>query len=325
MLELAAITTQSASIAPSGAWVSLAIALGGGLTLWLMGVKVLKPVFALVGAAIGAFAGAVLLPLTGLDAVDLAGFTLGPTAIGAVIGGVLGALVAAGLFKFVIMISSGVVFAIAGTLIGLIVASTTGPATTPARADEPAAVEQDAEPRSVLDDVRERATDAIEDAASDAAADTARDRANGLVDGILSDEDRAAAEAQIRSAAERSRAFLGRVRDVAMDEWDRRSMRERSIILGSGVVGLVLGLFAGVVFTKRATAVFTALLGSALWIPAAVALLGVAGVNPDLLAFSPTAWAVVWGGVSVIGVALQLGVVRKAGHKKHDEDEDDED
>lgn len=320
MLELAAITTE-APATPAGAWVSLIIALGGGLTLWLMGVKVLKPVFALVGAAIGAFAGAIFLPLTGLEPVDLAGFTLSSAAIGAVIGGVLGALVAAGLFKFVIMIGSGVVFAIAGTLIGLIVASATGPTApeTDTPPDEPALVENDT-PGGLMDGIRDGASDAVREAA----AGNARDRANEFVDGILTDEDRAAAEAHLRDAAARSRAFLGRVRDVAVKEWDQRSMRERSIILGSGVVGLVVGLFAGVVFTKRATAVFTALLGSALWIPAAVALLGVAGVGAETLAFSPTAWAVVWGGVSIIGVALQLGVVRKAGKKSDDEDDDED-
>lgn len=145
--------------------------------------------------------------------------------------------------------------------------------------------------------------------------------------GLLSEEDTEQIKEHVRNAAEQSKAFLAYVRDSARAEWDARTSRERVVILGSGMAGMLLGLIGGVIFPKRATALITALLGGAIGLGAGVALLrALAGLGPDALAFSPQTWAIVWVGTAVIGVCLQLGVIgRKGGISSRDDRDDDDD
>ncbi|MFT5424017.1 MAG: hypothetical protein ACI89L_001809 [Phycisphaerales bacterium] len=312
-----------AQSAPEGAWVPMLGAFAGGLVLWIMGGKVLKPAFAIIGAALGGFAGIVVVPLTGLPAFEVAGVLLQPQVLGMVIGGLIGLAVAVALFKFIITLGASVVFAAAGVLTGLIWLSVSGQSTVTGNteAGEVAALAAE-ETGGAYDAVRGELARIGEDLALDQATDAAGDGAASLT----GDEAAEAAKEQLRSAAEASRAFIASIRDTAMAEWDRRSTKERAVIFGGGAAGFVVGLLAGAIFTRRATAIITALAGSAVWLTAGVALLrGPIGLDADKLAFSPNAWAVVWGGMSFIGLVLQLGVVNKKRSSKRDDDDDDDD
>jgi len=312
-----------AQSAPEGSWVPMLGAFAGGLVLWIMGVKVLKPAFAIIGGALGGFAGIVVVPLTGLPAFEIAGVLLQPQVVGMVIGGLIGLAVAVALFKFIITVGSSVVFAAAGVLAGLIWLSVSGSSTVTGNTEggEVAALQAE-EAGDAYSDVRDELKRIGADLALDQATDSAADGAASLT----GDEAADAAKEQLRSAAEASRAFIASIRDAAMAEWDRRSTKERTVIFGGGATGFVIGLLAGAIFTRRATAVITALAGSAVWLTAGVALLrGPIGINPDTMTLAPTTWAVAWGGMSFIGLVLQLGVVNKKRSDRDDKDDDDDD
>lgn len=316
-------TPVLAQAAPEGTWVPMLGAFAGGLVLWIMGAKVLKPAFAIIGGALGGFAGIVVVPLTGLPAFEVAGVMVQPQVLGMVIGGLIGLAVAVALFKFIITLGSSLVFAAAGVLAGLIWLSVSGNSTVTNNTEsgEVAALAAE-ETGGAYDAVRDELARIGEDLAIDQAANAAGDGAASLT----GDEAAEAAKEQLRSAAEASREFIGAIRDSAMAEWERRSSKERAVIFGGGATGFVLGLLAGAIFTRRATAVITALAGSAVWLTAGVALLrGPVGMDPDKLVFSPNAWAVVWGGMSFIGLVLQLGVVNKKRSGNDNDDDDDDD
>lgn len=325
-MPLAAVTLAQTTL-PWGGEAVLVAGLVAGLVLWLLGSRVLKPVFAVLGMALGGFAGVVLLPLTGLPAFEAGGFSIGPGLIGLAIGAILGGLAAAGLFRVMMVISGGLVFAVAGTLAGLVYlqhapvpkdGGGTQLQQTLEGAGEAASGTAD-DLRSQTSDAREQVADALRGLAEDVAGDEAQTRANEAADGLLSDE----AKEQLRDAAERSRAFIGEVRDAAREAWDARTPRERMVALGSCVAGLLFGLIAGVIFPRRMTALVTAQLGGAVWMFCATSLARtMTGFEP---AWSAQTWTVLWVGTAVIGLVLQLGVIGRRGGGDDDEDDEDDD
>ncbi len=330
MPELASIVTLAESALPEGGAVALVVWFVAGVVLWLLGGKVLKPAFLLIGAAAGGFTGLVLLPLTGLPEISVGGVELGPGFIGLVIGAIIGALVAVGMFRVIITLSAGLVFAVAGTMIGLVylqhMPESSGDVTV-GEVVEGAAADSEGQLRDSTNAMREEAAGAIRELAEGLAGDAAESGADDATSGLLSEEDSEKIKEHVRNAAEQSRAFLAYVRDSARAEWDARTPRERVIILGSAMAGMLVGLIGGVVFPRRATALITALLGGAIGLGAGVALLrSLAGLGPDALAFSPQTWAIVWVGTAIIGVSLQLGVLeRRGGVSSRDDDDDDDD
>lgn len=309
---------------PQGGAVSLVVGLAGGIILWLLGGRVLKPAFALIGAALGGFAGVVLVPLTGLPAITLGGVSIGPGFVGLLVGAIVGALVSVGLFRVVITLSAGVVFLVAGTLAGLVYLQHVPEGSGDIRVEAAEALEGEAHEaadalRRGTDELRKQAGQTLEDLAGQVAGEEAQ------ATGLISNEDMEAVKEQLRDAAQRSRAFLGEVRDNAQAAWNERTPRERVVILGSGMAGLLAGLIGGVLFPRRATALITALLGAAVWLFCAIALLrSLAGLGEGALAYSAQTWTVVWVGTAIIGLALQLGVIgRRGGGGDRDDDEDE--
>lgn len=308
---------------PEGAWVPMLGAFASGLVLWILGSKVLRPAFAILGGALGGFAGLVITPLTGLPAFDVGSVTVEPQVLGMLVGGLIGLLVSVALFKFIVTIGSSIVFAAAGVLAGLIYIGVAGASLEGANSEgsEVAALAAD-ETRDAYEGVRETLRDISEDLATDAAVNAGGDQAAEFMD----EDARAEAEERLRTAAESSKEFVNAVWESGKAEWDRRSPKERAIIFGGGAGGFLLGLLAGAVFTRRATAVITALAGSAIWLSAGVALLrGPVGMGTDWLPLKPNTWAVVWGGLAFIGLVIQLGVLNKNRESDRGGDDDDDD
>jgi len=145
-------------------------------------------------------------------------------------------------------------------------------------------------------------------AASDLAASTGESARAAVA---LSEEDAAAGppeslDAAAEEAWKRVRAFAGSVRDRAGEEWGELERREKSILLGSSMLGAALGLFLGAMYPKRSAAVMSAFLGAGLALPSAAWLVEVyvpaaAGRLPK----QAVVWLAVWAGLSVVGVAVQ--------------------
>lgn len=315
-------TTQTL---PEGGMVPLAIGLVAGLALWLAGVKIVRGVFLAIGAAVGGFSGAVLIPLTGLPALELGPVTLNPGFTGLIAGGIIGSLVAMGMLRVVITFTAAGAFAVAGAMAALVFLHVNPTPTTddPALIPEALALNEESPPIIDFDEearrmAAERLTDEAESFAESVPDGTA---ASELLDELNTEENRE----RIRNAAERSRAFVTGVYDKVMADYESRPARSKLILASATMAGLGLGLLLGVVMPKRSSALVTSLFGSALWLAAGTALIRAnADPTPELLNQPPLAWALLWGTVTIIGMAIQFGLIKRRGSGGSDGDDDED-
>lgn len=306
--------------------IPLFIGVAAGLALWLAGVKLVRIVFISIGAAVGGFSGAVLIPLTGLPAFHLGPVTLNPGFTGLIVGGVIGSLVALGMLRVVITFTAAGAFAVAGAMAALIFLNVRPTLDSEGRPiiSDPAAEIAEAEPPLVdfSDQINNRAaeelTDAVNGLSDRVPADSA---ASELLEDLNTEENREL----IRNAAERSKAFVKNAVDSVKREYDARPARDKLILSSATLAGLALGLLMGAVMPKRSSALVTSLFGSAMWMGAGVALLRAnSNPAPDFINQPPMVWAVAWGVVTVIGMAVQFGLIKRPGSGGSD-NADDED
>ncbi|MCA9275016.1 MAG: hypothetical protein KDA29_03225 [Phycisphaerales bacterium] len=299
---------------PQGGSVPLGVALMAGVLLWIMGARVIKPVFFLLGLAIGGFVGATLMPLIGFPDIDLGGVTFTPTVVGLVCGGVIGSLCSLAMFRLVIAMTSAIAFAAAGVVGALIFLHynpTIGEGDP--SATETALVESSEDIAS--------ATSTLNDAITREAAE----RASNLLDqdGTILDED---AKQQLKDAAARSKEFLEQMGRTISDELEKRPTRDKMIASSAGFAGLALGLLIGVVMPKRTTALVTSLFGSAVCMASTSALLTArSGERPDYLDQSAMVWAMIWILLTGIGLMIQLGFITKKTNNARTGDGDNDD
>lgn len=309
---------------PGEAHAAMGLMLLVGLALWLFGGRLVKPMFAILGVALGGVVGLIVLPAVGIEQIDGAPGTWVGMAIGAVIGLVL-ALV---MLKVALVFAAGLAFAVAGFLGGTIYLQH-----NPLPSDSPPALvfESDA-PRDPsgrrlftnpytgeqvtideltrsLKEVR-RSLDEAGTHAGDAPPES--DGLFGLAD--------------IEAIAVRCRAVIAEASDTIRGHWNALSARERFVVLGSTLGSMALGLLVGFFLPKRTTAGVTALAGSAIWLTAGVWLIDAfAPQYSEMTKLSPQTWGVIWVLVFLVGLVAQLAGLGKSGKKpaKADEDGDD--
>ena len=302
---------------PEGGSVSLFFLLAGGMLLWLFGAKIVKPVFFLFGVAIGGFVGTTILPLTGLPAFELGGFTITPGFTGLIAGAIIGSLVMLAMFRMVITLTAAIAFGAAG-LLGAMVYLSFNPSTgADLTANEAAIVSNGDSLANALNST----TDAIAREAAERSVDMLN---SGSGDPLIDDQ----TKSDILDAAQRSRAFVTRVWETVRDDLDDRPARDKMIAFSSMFAGIGLGLLIGVVMPNRAAALVTSLTGSAAWIGAGTALLTARnGEIPGFLDRSAVVWAAVWIAIAILGLFVQLGFLGKKSGKlgRGARDEDDED
>lgn len=306
------LTTSSLTLAqtlPQGGTAPLIAAVAAGLILWLSGARLVKPVFLLLGLAIGGFLGATLVPLTGLTPFDISSFTVSPGLAGLTIGAVLGALVSLALFRLVITISAALTFAAAG-LMGAMVFLHFNPTTNADTTDQETALVESGESLAnslgdtVNRDAAERAIDLFDDGEKP----------------LLTED----AKQDILDAAERSRAFIKQVSESITAELEQRPTRDKAIAFGSLLGGLMLGLLVGITLPNRAAALVTALFGSAIWISASAALVSAKnGALPNALDRSAVVWAAAWILATLAGLIVQLGFLKRSPKRSDDADDDE--
>lgn len=299
---------------PQGGSVPLGVALMAGVLLWIMGARVIKPVFFLLGLAIGGFVGATLMPLIGFPDIDLGGVTFTPTVVGLVCGGVIGSLCSLAMFRLVIAMTSAIAFAAAG-VVGALIFLHYNPTIGEGEpsATESALVESGEDIAS--------ATSSLNEAITREAAE----RATNLLDqdGTILDED---AKQQLKDAAARSKEFLEQMGRTISDELEKRPTRDKMIASSAGFAGLALGLLIGVVMPKRTTALVTSLFGSAVCMASTSALLTArSGERPEYLDQSAMVWAMIWILLTGIGLMIQLGFITKKTNNTRTGDGDDDD
>lgn len=307
-------TLSLAQSLPQGGSVPLGVALLAGLLLWIMGSRVIKPVFFLFGLAIGGFVGTTLMPLIGFPSFDVGGITLSPSLVGLICGGIIGSLCALAMFRLVIAFTSALAFAAAGvvgSLIFLHFNPTTGDEDL---SDTQAALVESGESVAGM-------TTSLNETISREAAERSVD--------MLDEDNKVLTEdtkQQLKDAAERSRQFLQDLGQTISDELDQRPTRDKMIGFSSGFAGLAFGLLIGVVMPKRTTALVTSLFGSAVCMASVSALLTArSGQRPDFLNQSALVWAIAWVILTMIGLMVQLGFLSNRTNKTRTDSGDDDD
>jgi hypothetical protein len=299
---------------PQGGSVPLGVALLAGLLLWIMGARVIKPVFFLLGLAIGGFVGATLMPLIGFPDIVLGGLTFTPTVVGLICGGIIGSLCSLAMFRLVIAMTSALAFAAAG-VVGALIFLHYNPTFA------------DGDPSQTETALVESGEDVVDLSSSinEAITREAAERSEALLDrdDTILDED---AKQQLKDAAARSKEFLDQLWETVSNELEERPTRDKMIAGSAGFAGLALGLLIGVVMPKRTTALVTSLFGSAVCMASTSALLTAqSGERPGYLEQSAMVWAAVWILLTGVGLMIQLGfITKRSNNARTDSGEDDD-
>ncbi|MCA9304473.1 MAG: hypothetical protein KC996_10155 [Phycisphaerales bacterium] len=312
---LVPVTLANTATLPEGGSIALGLALCAGLTLWLFGAKLVKPVFLFLGLAIGGFVGATLVPyIDFIGTIHILGIGITPGITGLIAGGVIGALIALAMFRMVVTLTAALAFAAAGLMCAFLFLHfypTQGSETDLSIPTE-SLVESEDSP-NLVDQFREEVADRYVDSLA----------AGGEGQNELLTEE---AKQQILDAAARSRAFVSRVGSAIRDDFNTRPARDKFVILSAMFAGLGLGLLVGAVIPVRTAALVTSLFGSAVWMSSGIALLTARGNPPGFLDQKPVVLAGVWIIVTILGLLAQLGFLSKAKamRSKRAEDDDDE-
>ncbi|PHQ79697.1 MAG: hypothetical protein COB69_07420 [Phycisphaera sp.] len=276
---------------PLWAHAGLITLLVAGVLLWVSGRRVLKPIFAVLGALAGGFLGHAIVPGMGIDSM----FGISGNLAGAAVGGAMGALAAILIFRVAIGILSSLVVGGLAVLGASIFIQTTEPAPELPTTDpsESALVE----PETSLD----------EDSSS------WRDQIN---------------LENAQKAADEPGQFVGDIfRGFKAELWDPLDGGDKALLTASGLAGIVAGLALGVLAPKKTTALVTAFSGAGMWLPAIYFLSQTLELpGKAILERLPIEWLAIWLVVSMTGLFIQWqGLTDRKKSKRSKRDDDDKD
>ena len=328
--------TQAVSGMPWVMHVIIGSALLAGATLWLVGRSVIRPATATIGAAFGAAAGFVMLPVMVPQAdvspylAMVAGLFLGlvgglllcrvATAItfGSVLGAGFGLIAAAGISVAGIVRGTGApaAAALAQTGIGGDEQPLLPPAEIPMD-DEPAPPEY-VDPGPDPNDVERPATRPapVRKPATAPNQNSGKKASGAPPAGGTANADastratRAVAEQMFRAEpgtpAYQAQQLYASARASLSESWNATPVGHRLWISAAGVMGLLLGTLAGIAMPLWAAAAVTSLVGSAVMLPSGVWLAHAFDVpGRGVLDLSPLSWALVWLIIAMIGFVVQ--------------------
>lgn len=334
---------------PWGVHGIIALAFCAGIVLWLCGRSVLKPVVVMLGAAVGAALGFVLLPLwaSGTGVSPYVGLAAG-LAIGLISSLMLYTLFTAVTFGSVMGGGFGLV---AAALVGapLALPAAAGVESVWIGSDEPGTglgggeqpiriLDPEPEVQPVPDPVNPDAPARRTPAAKAPVKPKSPARAPGTPPAkgptpttpvTAAPEGTSASDRIVINAnstpSQRAVAFWQALRDDVQVSWAKVPSDGKMWIIGAGVVGLGAGTVLGLMLPMWAAGAITALVGAAIWVPAGVWLAHAASVpGHERLSLTPIGWTIVWVSAALVGMAIQWrGLVGganaggAAGGKKH--------
>jgi hypothetical protein len=260
---------------PLAAHILALLGLVGGLVLWLVGQKVIKPVFGVLGGVIGGLIGFLTMP--SIAPSDIGGIPSPYLGLG--IGAVFGLGAGLMLFRFAVAISTGIALGLAGILI-----SAASIHFTPV---------QDASKN--LNNLKNSAIKA----------------AQSPIDPTLtSKKDQAMARAQ--PVAQTVKEFVESEAEDIRASWNSLQGHEQVVLGLSGVGGMVAGFFIGLFFPRKSAAVATSLFGSAVWVPSLMWLANALEVpGREYLDRGAMFWLIVWMVAAIVGIGVQIGGQRR--------------
>jgi len=260
------------------------VAITAGVVLWLLGSKVVKPIFAILGLVIGSGMGFVVAPVV-IGPDEFYGVA---TPIYGLAGGALVGLIGAiAMFRFTIAIAAAVVFATASIFGATIYLQ-----------------HVDARQTAEALGIDPRAVDVAEALEPD----------EMLLEGIPMRGDESGDDDTPKSPlAEKIRIFLDTLAVEVGEVWRQIPPLDRLVMLGGGAIGAAIGLLFGLVMPKRSAALVTALAGSAMllagmtWMSSGFNMPGA-----EQLAHAPKRWVIVWLVLALLGFVWQIRSLRKA-------------
>lgn len=277
-----------------------------GLMIWLAGGRLMRPAFIALGAIIGASL-AHLIP----EAVDQAVGRWVVIAVGALLGILFGWLA----FRVLVAGTLGIVVSIVSAL-GVTAFVHLDPpedrivAPVPAESAEPAPDSEHAQPvwrpRSMEEWILSLQLDRLKESAAKVGAE-----ARAAMDEAESDDadlPGSIADLTVKRGSRAIKAFAARSWEQLVRFWNLDlDPRGRALILLALCVGFLGGLVLGLALPKRAAAVTTAMIGPAVWMPAAAYLMVAAGLPlARQIPADPLLWLLAWVVLAGLGLLLQL-------------------
>jgi hypothetical protein len=266
---------------PAAAHILVALGLGAGLVLWLVGRVVLRPVFGFIGALIGGSIGFFVLPAAGPETV----FGFPSPYAGLLIGAVVGLIGGILLYRFALAILMSLVVGLAGVLAAGVYLNSqeVNSAAATARAGIKAPALEQAEQLHLSKDM---SRDQIKESAQTVAAQV--------------------------------RAFLDARGEELSASWSQIPAAHRVTLVIAGLSGMLAGFLMGLLAPRRSAAAATALFGSGLWLPCLGWILSSLGTRGlDITQRSPTVWLIVWLVAAAVGFVAQTSSLGK--HSQNEE------
>jgi hypothetical protein len=301
--------SAAASAHPLLIHASVAILAVAGLVLSFAGSRLMKPAFVLVGGLTGMVLGHLVPP-----ALHPGGHALAALAIGAVLGAIAGWL----FFRVFVAQCLGAVLALAAVL-GVAAYAHANPASFGA---ERSPVDQaldaaQASARQARESIDQRMKDLLDRAEKsfEAAEAASKPAESPVVPNTLAPQ----------AAAERSGDLLKDLgsqlaRDIGNFWEDNLPPAARLALAFAAIAGYLVGTIAGMLLPVKASAIITALVGPAVWMPAGVYLLHAFDLpQAQSLPTRPETWLLVWAVAATLGLIVQLALARRKSKRKQDE------
>lgn len=262
--------TDSVSSLPIVTHILAVLGLGCGIVLWLVGQRVLRPAFGILGALLGGLIGFMVTPSIAPETI----MGVPSPYVGLGVGTAFGLGAGLALFRFALAISTALALGLAGILIGAAAIHFT----------------------PMQDATRNLGT--LKSEASRAAV--------APVDPTITRKSEIAM-ARARPVAQVVREFVEKRTEEIKGAWNQLVAHDQVVLALSGVGGLAAGFFVGVFFPKKSAALATALFGSAVWIPSLIWIINALEVpGRQHLDRSTVFWLITWCVVAVVGVIVQV-------------------
>ncbi len=313
---------QAINEMPTAGMIPVGLALITGLLLWAAGRKILLAAFAVIGLVIGVAAGWVIGELLGLEGMEIW--------IPTIVGGVIFACIAALASKLVIALALALTLGIAAPLATMTVSQMVDTSDAGQESASPV-TDEELETLPLPDEVADWLRNNDPDAKSEPPLPADEEDAENLPEDESTDtnlplEIGAAALGESLEIPEKALLYVDHIKHIADQllasvetNWQATPSTSRSIVVASGIGGLLLGMLLGVLARNFSTVVVTAFSGSLLWLSCAWTLANHVGVPEGLwMPGSSASWLVWWMVTAVIGLAIQWTLYRKRADKSAD-------
>ena len=310
---------QAINQMPTVGMIPVGLALITGLMLWAAGRKILLAAFAAIGLIIGVAAGWVIGELIGLEGMEIWIPTL--------VGGAIFACIAALASRLIVALALALTLGIAAPLATMTISQIVESSDSVQESTSPVTVEtfEDLQLPDAADWLKNYDPDANSDAPAPTDENTEiqpdEPSANNLPLEIG-----AAALGETIEIPEKAQLYVDHIKHIANQllasvesNWENTPSTFRSIVVASGIGGLLLGMLLGVLARNFSTVVVTAFSGSLLWLGCSWTLANHFGVpEGPWMPGSSASWMVWWMLTAVIGLAIQWTICRKRADKSAD-------